>query len=76
MDKLITGFILFLLWVVLPALLLTVLNMQRKKRYMLSGTLYVRKRHRNSGPNPCDHAIAEIVPIDIVGVEDNLYISK
>lgn len=76
MDKLIISFIFFFLWVILPALLLTVLNIQRKKKYVFSGTLYVRKKHRNSGPNPCDHAIDIIVPIDIAEVGDNLYTSK
>ena len=75
MDKLII-FLSLLLWVSFPVILLIKSEKNRKQKSLEYGKLYVRKTHKNSGPNPCDRAINNIESIDISDSGESLYISK
>ena len=69
-------YLLLVLWVSVPIVLWCKSETNRKKECLAYGRLYVRKTHRNSGPNPCDRAIDNIESIDIPDSGNSLYVSK
>lgn len=71
-------FILFivLMWTFVPIILSLRVFSKRKSKRSIYGRLYVPKTHKNSGSNPCDHAIESIEPVEIPGAGNCLYISK
>lgn len=65
-----------LFWLLLLVVLWQGESAKRKEERKVYGKLYVSKARKNSGSNPCNHSIEEIVRINIPEVGVELYISK